>query len=377
MTSIPVLMYHSINDDSRSPHAPLSFRRREFIGHLRALRTHGLRMVSLADFWDGIREGSLDSASTAVLTFDDGYIDNLTIAAPILAEFGARASIFVNTEMTSRRRMDAQPAWGTMTSEELGEIEATGVFDVESHCASHDRVFRSPRVVDLYDPSRFDRYYWLAWRLDPETRKSWRGELKRFANAIPLGYPVCESDRGLVTREFVPDDEAVARCRADFVQNPDRARDTWCGVELDGEYESEADYAKRREREIVESKVELESIIGHPVRFVCFPGGAYDSGCLELASSAGFQGYMLSSTTRGFNADELVKRMLEWAPVGSPIPVKRMAFSNEFPGFARSSLGASINAWLKIGATRGHPIASTLFGFARSARHATNSRGVR
>jgi peptidoglycan/xylan/chitin deacetylase (PgdA/CDA1 family) len=48
------------------------------------------------------------------------------------------------------------------------------------------------------------------------------------------------------------------------------------------------------EAEIVESKRELEALLGHPVRSFCYPTGAYSDREVELVSGAG---YSLAVTT--------------------------------------------------------------------------------
>lgn len=48
------------------------------------------------------------AAGTVVITFDDGYLDTLRVAAPILARYGLPAIVFVSTAYTER----GEPQWG-------------------------------------------------------------------------------------------------------------------------------------------------------------------------------------------------------------------------------------------------------------------------
>jgi len=61
-------------------------------------------VLPLAHAQRSLREGTLPAAA-ACITFDDGYADNLTSAAPILRRHGASATVFVATGYTAGARM--------------------------------------------------------------------------------------------------------------------------------------------------------------------------------------------------------------------------------------------------------------------------------
>jgi glycosyltransferase involved in cell wall biosynthesis/peptidoglycan/xylan/chitin deacetylase (PgdA/CDA1 family) len=73
------------------------------------------------------------------VTFDDGYRDNLTEAAPVLAEFGIPATIYVPSriidgEVGFHWYENPPPA---LTWDEIGELVSTGLIDVQSHTRTH------------------------------------------------------------------------------------------------------------------------------------------------------------------------------------------------------------------------------------------------
>ena len=88
-------MYHSVATRARDPHQ-LSVRPDRFAAQLEQL-------VHLADV---VRLSDVDAPSTGprvVLTFDDGYADNLTAAAPLLEAAQMPATVFVAVDNVTQR----------------------------------------------------------------------------------------------------------------------------------------------------------------------------------------------------------------------------------------------------------------------------------
>lgn len=85
------------------------------------LRSAGWEFVSLAD----IVGGDADPRSVA-LTFDDGYLDNLELASPLLEELGVPYTVFVTTGFIDRT---VEPWWlvlGEMVTRLCSEGAAAG-----------------------------------------------------------------------------------------------------------------------------------------------------------------------------------------------------------------------------------------------------------
>lgn len=87
-----VFLYHRVASPQNDPFA-LSVSARQFEDHLDILRAH-CRMVTLDDLLDTRKARRSLLAS---VTFDDGYTDNLTTAAPILQRAGIPATFFICT----------------------------------------------------------------------------------------------------------------------------------------------------------------------------------------------------------------------------------------------------------------------------------------
>jgi peptidoglycan/xylan/chitin deacetylase (PgdA/CDA1 family) len=98
-----ILMYHSVarDDEARFVEpgnhiAPRLFERQ--MAFLRQAR----RVVPLSRLVDDIAAGKSPPAGTVCITFDDGYRDNLTIAAPILDRYRLPATLFLATGFVER-----------------------------------------------------------------------------------------------------------------------------------------------------------------------------------------------------------------------------------------------------------------------------------
>jgi peptidoglycan/xylan/chitin deacetylase (PgdA/CDA1 family) len=126
------LMYHAvgtaIDGDTRGLYnmGVVQFKR-----HVKYLASHyrqGLVPLSL--------EPVQDQALRIVLTFDDGYLDNLKVAAPLLVELGIPFTVFVCTDAVAQRKS------GFLEPDDVRELASLPGVQIGSHSASHARLTR-------------------------------------------------------------------------------------------------------------------------------------------------------------------------------------------------------------------------------------------
>jgi len=93
---LPILMFHSVN--SYKPEGGLDpYWEWKFKDLMERLHNEGYRTITAKEAYDfNINKQPLPEKSIW-LTFDDGWADNLTVAAPVLAKYGYVATIFVET----------------------------------------------------------------------------------------------------------------------------------------------------------------------------------------------------------------------------------------------------------------------------------------
>lgn len=98
------------------------------------------KVVRFSEQMAGIREGR-SMGGTLSITFDDGYRDNLEIAAPILRKLGLPATFFVVTSFIGSQfvpfwdeALGVQPGW--MSWDQLRALVAQG-FEIGCHTDTH------------------------------------------------------------------------------------------------------------------------------------------------------------------------------------------------------------------------------------------------
>lgn len=98
-----VLMYHSVARPAKAKwidpanHVPADV----FEQQMRFL-TRNRRVLSLQAIINVLREGDVPPPGTVAITFDDGYLDNLEVAAPMLDSLGLTATLFLATGYVTR-----------------------------------------------------------------------------------------------------------------------------------------------------------------------------------------------------------------------------------------------------------------------------------
>lgn len=124
-------MYHRIADLPYDPWG-LAVTPSNFADQLRCLR-QVRKLVPMDQLVDGVRTGDL-SGNEVAITFDDGYVDNLTVARPLLESAGVPATVFITTDRLGAAR---EFWWDELAHMCLGGTQAV---DTEVGIAGH--VFR-------------------------------------------------------------------------------------------------------------------------------------------------------------------------------------------------------------------------------------------
>lgn len=263
----PILVFHRVNDENDPffPSVPTAV----FAARMKHIAEHYV-VLTVEELTERIRRGAVPHRALA-LTFDDGYRDTLTHAAPVLTRHGLRATVFLATgyigtsempwydllalafKTTERESVDLSPGRALVLDTVGGRLQALQV--VLRHLkqiADEDRRRTLARLIDELQPALAERQkrLMLSW----EEVDTLRG-LGVSVGAHTVSHPILSR---------------VA---------PEAA---W--------------------REVQGSKVAIERTLGAPVRAFAYPNGGsddYDSTTMELVSRAGFS--CAVTTRRGLN----------------------------------------------------------------------------
>lgn len=183
---LPILMYHSVSDSPehgvpayyQTCTSPTRFRE-----HLQLLRDQGYKSLSLHEALVRLNTGALGER-IVVITFDDGFRDFYTHAAPLLEEFGFTATVYLPTGYIGGERRCFRGR-ECLCWQEVRELHRRG-FSFGSHSVSHSRLKDLPWeevAVELSDSKA---------RMESELDE----EIRDFA--YPYAFP--QHDRHFVNR---------------------------------------------------------------------------------------------------------------------------------------------------------------------------------
>jgi peptidoglycan/xylan/chitin deacetylase (PgdA/CDA1 family) len=114
-----ILLYHRVTELAADPQL-LSVSPQHFAEHLDVIRKVGLPMPLKSLWQDGRRERS--SKCDVIVTFDDGYADNLYNAKPLLESHDVPATVFVSSKgILAGRTRENISATDETTEESLPE----------------------------------------------------------------------------------------------------------------------------------------------------------------------------------------------------------------------------------------------------------------
>lgn len=121
---VPVLAYHGVNDEpERYSISPAAFEEQ-----MKYLAEEGYTAISLKVLSEYMVIGRKLPGKPVVITFDDGYEDNLLTALPIMEKYGMRATVFVIPGAVG------QP--GYLSWEQIRTLHSRGT-EIGSHTLSH------------------------------------------------------------------------------------------------------------------------------------------------------------------------------------------------------------------------------------------------
>ena len=179
---VPTLMYHHVQDLNEAKtqgHGGLTVDTATFRSQMQYAKDHGYNTIRPSDLINFFDAGSGLPGKPMLLTFDDGYDDFGSVAAPILREMGLQGTAFIPTGLLENP--------GYMNWGKIMEIAGWGNIYFANHTWSHHNV-ATAREVDEKEIGTADK------------QLGDRGLNQSKVFAYPYGFP---SDAGVsVLQQF-------------------------------------------------------------------------------------------------------------------------------------------------------------------------------
>lgn len=154
---IPVLMYHKVTDQELQTRHRIFVTKETFTRHLKFFKQQGFQTLSfreLKEFRDLKKDFREFPKRPLVLTFDDGYVNNLENAVPLLKQFGFKATFFLLADTSIRAnswdKADGTPQLPLMTKEQRALLHASGQ-EIGSHGFSHEKLSQKNKTQTWHE----------------------------------------------------------------------------------------------------------------------------------------------------------------------------------------------------------------------------------
>lgn len=137
-----ILMYHRVSDTAvtRSSGPDQLTVSPELFAEQIAWLAQYRKILPLTTLLDQINAGNVDGEAVA-LTFDDGYLDNLTHALPVLEKHNAPATIYITSSFASQElrhpRYDNESGRLHLNWQEIRDLSSHELIDIGSHTVTH------------------------------------------------------------------------------------------------------------------------------------------------------------------------------------------------------------------------------------------------
>lgn len=324
-SEVLILLYHRVAELPADPQL-LNVTPRHFTEHLEVLRSYG-RPMRLQQLIQAMQSGSLPHRAI-VITFDDGYADNLYYAKPLLERYNTPATVFVTTGYIGQNRefwwdelerLLLEPGMlpamlrlhinGRLCQWELGE---TAHYDEET--AQHHRCWNA---LEKHNPSQRQYIYRTLCQLLrplPNTeRQKALDELRTQTRAASMGW---------LTHRPLTSEEVYRLTEGGLVEVGGHTVTHPVLSALPG---------LTQRSEIEQSKSYLEELLGYPIMSFAYPYGSRSDYTAETVATVQKAGFVCACSNfpgivrrytdyfqlprvvvRDWNGDKFARQLRQW-----------------------------------------------------------------
>lgn len=276
---LSILIYHQVlaEPDPMRPTEPTSD---VFDWQMKLLRNY-FTPLSLDQALQHLKHNSLP-ANAVCVTFDDGYLNNLTVAEPILSKYGIPATVYVATGFSTGRNM-----WNDRLIHLFGQPELK-------------QIQLDHELVQLGD-----------WENRRNQAQLWLKKLKY----LPINLRLETIDR-FYQQNNVCEQSALMMTPTQLNQLADRG--VTIGAHTVNHPILKIMPEEQQLQEIILSRQQLESWLGKPVQHFAYPNGVegmdFDDTTVQLVQQAGFTSAVVinRSHSNEKNPQFKLKRFTPW-----------------------------------------------------------------
>ena len=320
-----ILLYHRITDLNSDPQL-LSITPEHFTEHLEHLREYYYPM-NLNKLAEAIK-GKQVPNHTFVITFDDGYVDNLWNAKPILEKYKIPATIFITSKYVGQN----QEFW-------WDELERLLFFPEslpESLTLTINNKLYSWKIENQIENNNFNSENYCHWNVTLSDTPTLRH--RAYRDLCNLLRPMDYSAREKILNDLSSWAGLEETYRQDYRA---MSADEICSLTKDGLIDVGSHThthpvlaslsLQDQIKEIKESKSYLEAILDRPINYFSYPYGSksdYTAKTITIVKNSGFScacsnftGVIRQGTdcfqlprfiVRDWDGDEFARRLKEW-----------------------------------------------------------------
>lgn len=280
-TGAVILHYHRVAELPSDPFR-LSVTPRQFEEHLQQIRQHA-RPIHLMELVGALRDGKIPRRAI-VVTFDDGYADNLHRAKPLLERHGVPATVFATTGPVQTQR---EFWWDELERLVLEPGELPRLLQLKLN-GSLQQWELGASAVYTEDDRRRHAAWTLATNSDPSSRH------RVFRELYERIYPLNDAEKsrvldelatlGSVGRNTRPTHRAL---RTDEIIELTRGGLIDIGAHTNTHTPLTSLRPAEQQQEIEGSKVRLEQILSRPVTCFAYPHGLFTAETVEVLRQVG------------------------------------------------------------------------------------------
>lgn len=132
--SVPIIMYHSISEEPDDGEDYL-ISKAAFEEDMNYLIENGYESVFISDLVSYVEDGVQLPEKPVVITFDDGFLNNMSYAYPFMEERGMKGVISVVGKYVEKavEEDEHNPGYSNLTWDEITELSQSGTFEIGNH----------------------------------------------------------------------------------------------------------------------------------------------------------------------------------------------------------------------------------------------------